>query len=270
MKKTDKTPIINRPRLRTALLASAGIIAAFLLWQTIGMVVLAFSRESRFQDFLPDFMPVPAIMALMHLLLEPQFYQSLFASLVRILTGIVISLVIGISGGLLVGHFKTLEKITSMPLQFLRMVSPIAWMPIALLMLPGFEWAIIFIIAVSTIWPVMLNTIHGVHRINRNWILMARNQGARESQLLFKVILPGAMPMILNGIRQALGVAWIVLVPAEFLGVTSGLGYLINDARDSIEYSRMIAVILAIGLVGFILDISFSLAKKKLSWRERQ
>jgi NitT/TauT family transport system permease protein len=118
----------------------------------------------------------------------------------------------------------------------------------------------------STLWPIVLNTAYSVSRVNPQWINMARNQGAKNYQLLLRIIIPSSLPYILTSLRLALGVAWIVLVPAEFLGVSSGLGYIINDARDTMEYDRLMAIIIAIGIVGFILDGALQLIQKSLSW----
>ena len=98
---------------------------------------------------------------------------------------------------------------------------------------------------------------------------MARNQGTNEKNLLLKVIFPASLPSILSGLRLALGVAWIVLVPAELLGISSGLGYLINDARNSLEYDKLMAVIIAIGIIGFLLDLLFQIVTSKFNWQKK-
>ena len=98
---------------------------------------------------------------------------------------------------------------------------------------------------------------------------MARIQGANRFQLLTRVMLPAAAPHILSGLRLALGISWIILVPAEYLGINSGLGYLINDARDTMEYDRIMALVLAIGILGFLLDGMFILIRKPFEWRQK-
>ncbi|MEZ5727198.1 MAG: ABC transporter permease subunit [Burkholderiaceae bacterium] len=119
-------------------------------------------------------------------------------------------------------------------------------------------------------WPVLFSTAAGVRRIDPAWFKVARNLGARPWHLLVAVVLPAISQDILNGVRLALGVAWIVLVPAEYLGVTSGLGYAINDARDTLEYDRLAATVVIIGAIGFTLDYLLQIAIQRLSWvRER-
>jgi NitT/TauT family transport system permease protein len=123
-----------------------------------------------------------------------------------------------------------------------------------------------FLIAMATVWPIVLNTVVGVSRVNQQWINMARDQGGKDHHLIFHIIVPASVPYVFTSLRLAIGVAWIVLVPAEFLGVSSGLGYLINDARDTMEYDRLMAVVIAIGILGFILDGAIQLALRRLKW----
>jgi len=96
---------------------------------------------------------------------------------------------------------------------------------------------------------------------------MARNQGARDVQLLLRVILPSAIPFIIVGLRLALGISWIILVPAEFLGISSGLGYSINDARDTLEYDRLLTLVVAIGFIGLFLDTAVRFLEKQSDLR---
>ena len=142
-----------------------------------------------------------------------------------------------------VGLFAALREITHVPFQFLRMISPLAWMPIAVLAFESWDGAIVFLITVAAIWPVLFSTAQGVRRIDPLWFKVAKNLGADGWQMLRKIILPAIGQDIFAGIRLAVGVAWIVLVPAEYLGVTSGLGYAINDARDTLEYDTLAAMV---------------------------
>ena len=116
-------------------------------------------------------------------------------------------------------------------------------MPIAVLAFASWDSAIIFLIAMATVWPIIFSTAHGVKRIDPNWFKVARNLGGDSLQMLRRIVMPAIMTDVLAGIRLAVGVAWVVLVPAEYLGVTSGLGYAINDARDTLEYDTLAAVV---------------------------
>jgi NitT/TauT family transport system permease protein len=160
-----------------------------------------------------------------------------------------------------------LRQATQVPFQFLRMVSPLSWMPMAVLVFPSWNGAIVFLIAVASVWPVIFATANGVSRIDPAWLKVARNLRAGPLQRLAVVIMPAIAQDVLTGIRLALGVAWIVLVPAEYLGVSSGLGYAIADARDTLDYARLGAVVLVIGLIGFTLDMACGAAVRRFGWQ---
>ena len=182
------------------------------------------------------------------------------------IVAILIAIAIGVPVGILVGRFQVLRGVTNIPSQFLRMISPLSWMPIAVMAFATWDGAIVFLIAVAAVWPILFSTAAGLRRVDPSWFKVARNLGARPWHMLFVIILPAISQDILTGIRLALGVAWIVLVPAEYLGVTSGLGYSINDARDTLEYDRLAATVVIIGVIGFLLDFACQQAISKLSW----
>ncbi|MBU2510967.1 ABC transporter permease [bacterium] len=243
-------------------IGAMGIFLFVLLWAIGGYFV--FNRPG-FEQF-SGFLPLPTIKAFFLLTKDPDFWLSVLASLRRVIVGILIAFMIGFPVGILIGFYSKFRIITYPPIQLLRMISPLSWMPIALLIFASFEGAIYFLITMATIWPIILNTSLGVMRVNPRWIMMAKNQGAKDSQLVSKIIIPASFPYILTSLRMALGVAWIVLVPAEFLGVSSGLGYIINDARDTMEYDRLMAIVVAIGILGFFLDGSIQFVRKYLNW----
>lgn len=243
-------------RLGYGLLGSAIFLT---LWAAVGYAVFSRPGYEQFSGFLP----LAALKALFHLGLDPDFWASVFASLRRVGVGVFLAFVLGVPSGLLIGFYGRIHVVTHAPLQFLRMVSPLSWMPIALLVFPRFEEAIYFLVFMATVWPIILNTVHGVSRVDPQWMLMARNQGATDFQMLAYVVTPASVPYILASLRLAVGVAWIVLVPAEFLGISSGLGYLINDARDTMTYDRLMALILAIGAIGFLLDGVIALFQRR-------
>jgi NitT/TauT family transport system permease protein len=139
-------------------------------------------------------------------------------------------------------------------------------MPIAVLLFASWDGAIVFLIAAAAIWPIVFATAAGVKRIDPVWLAMARNLGGGTFAVFRRVIVPAVAQDMLTGLRLALGVAWIVLVPAEFLGVTSGLGYAINDARDTLSYDRLAALVLLIGLIGYSLDFIISVGVRRARW----
>ena len=239
-----------------------GLFLFFCLWMALSNFLFTRPGMEQFQGFMPEH----TFKALMAATREPRFWISVFASLERILIGIFLAAAIGIPLGIMVGFYPKFRSLSYSPIQFVRMISPLSWMPIALLLFTSFESAVYFLIVMATICPIILNTTIGVLNINPQWLKMALNQGANNFQLIRTIIVPASLPYMLTSLRLALGVAWIVLVPAEFLGVSSGLGYLINDARDTMEYDKLMAMIIAIGILGFILDRFFQKLQLMFSW----
>ncbi len=239
-----------------------GLLGFACLWITVSGFIFTRPEFAQFNGFLPG----PTFKALNASIQESKFWISVFASLKRVLFGISIAAFMGIPAGIIIGFYPKLRTLSYSSIQFVRMISPLSWMPIALLLFASFESAVYFLIVMATICPIILNTTIGVLNINPQWIKMAVNQGASNFQLIRTIVIPASLPYMLTSLRMALGVAWIVLVPAEFLGVSSGLGYLINDARDTMEYDRLMAMIIAIGILGFTLDRIFQKIQHSLSW----
>ncbi|MFO7883424.1 MAG: ABC transporter permease [Desulfobacteraceae bacterium] len=233
-------------------------------WVLVSYFIFSRPQFSHFQGFLPG----PTFKALISAFTDERFWLSVFTSLRRIVVGISLAAFLGIPLGIVVGFYPRVQGLSYSAIQFVRMISPLSWMPIALLLFASFESAVYFLIVMATICPVILNTAIGVRNINPQWIKMAMNQGAGSYQLIRTIVIPASVPHMITSLRLALGVAWIVLVPAEFLGVSSGLGYLINDARDTMEYDKLMAMIIAIGILGFTLDRLFQKLQKTLPWSE--
>jgi NitT/TauT family transport system permease protein len=195
-----------------------------------------------------------------------EVWAPIASSLSRILVGLMWGIAIGVPVGITIGYIDVALKIANVPFQFLRMISPLAWMPIAVMAFETWDSAIIFLLVMATVWPIIFSTAHGVRRIDPNWFKVARNLGASGTQMLRRIILPAIMTDVMAGIRMAVGVAWVVLVPAEYLGVTSGLGYAINDARDTLSYDYLAAVVLVIGIIGYGLDSVCNVLIKRFNW----
>ncbi|MGH8870748.1 MAG: ABC transporter permease [Acidimicrobiia bacterium] len=173
----------------------------------------------------------------------------------RLLLGLGTAIVAGIAVGVTVGLSRTAGEATSGVFQFLRMVSPLAWTPIAVAAFGIGDPPVFFLVAVAAVWPVILSTAAGVEQVDPGWVAVARSLNATRFETVRHVFLPAIRGHIGTGIRLALGTAWIVIVPAEMLGVDSGLGYAILDARDRLDYPELMAVIIWIGVLGTILDL---------------
>lgn len=221
---------------------------AALLWSA-GTHLLA--RE---MPIAAHFAPLAALRALAQLVIDPLIWEHIGVSLHRVAIGLGLALALGIPAGILTGVSRHFAQATTPLFQFLRMVSPLSWMPIAVMVLGVGDAPVYFLLAFAAVWPILLNTAAGVTQLDRNWLLLARSLSATRSETILRVILPGITAHILSGARLAIGIIWIILVPAEMLGVSAGLGYFILDARDRLAYPDLMAAILIIGALGFLLD----------------
>ena len=234
--------------LSRSLLGIAGLLVLLALWW-LGTDVLAAPGS-----FAQKFSPSTALPTLWRLLIHSDLPLHILISLKRVLVGLALALAIGVPVGLLVGGSRRAEAATTPAFQFLRMISPLSWMPLAVMVFGVGDHPIYFLLAFAAVWPILLSTAAGVRQLDPRWILLARSLAATRWEMLSRVILPGVMGHILTGVRLAIGILWIVLVPCEMLGVSAGLGYFILDTRDRLAYSELMAMVLLIGVLGYALD----------------
>ncbi|MBL8861572.1 MAG: ABC transporter permease [Planctomycetes bacterium] len=177
------------------------------------------------------------------------------ASLYRVAAGFVIAAGIGIPLGLWAGwHLRGFQAINPL-IQALRPISPIAWIPIAILWFGVKDASAIFLIALSSFFPIVTGAMTAVRTIPVVYVRSAQNFGLTGSELFRRVVLPAAMPQIITALRFALGIAWMVIVAAEMIAVDSGLGYLVMDARNANYYDRVVGAMITIGIIGILLDL---------------
>lgn len=239
-----------RGRLFDARLAQgvSGLGIIVLAWW-IGTAVLAPA-----DGLAARFSPQATFASLLQLLTSSDLALHVAVSLKRILVGLTLALAIGVPVGLVVGLNKTLEAATSPAFQFLRMISPLSWMPIAVMLLGVGDYPIYFLLTFAAVWPILLNTAAGVRHLDPAWLTLSRSLCATPWENLIHVVIPGVIAHVLTGVRLAIGILWIVLVPCEMLGVSAGLGYMILDTRDRLAYSELMAMVIVIGFLGFVLD----------------
>lgn len=242
-----------------------GLSILFLLWW-IGGYALSINPAT---ESFSAFGPIPTFKAIPDMWDTGEIQAAVIASGYRLGIGLLIAFLIGVPVGILMGRSKRFREISNSPFQFLRMVSPLSWMPLAVLVfVASWDQSIIFLIAIASVWPIMFSTAAGVAKIDPAWFKVARNLGAKPWQLLVKITIPAIVFDISTGTRLALGIAWIVLVPAELLGVTSGLGYAIKDARETLAYADLTAIVLLIGIIGWFLDSILAVVIKRFSWHK--
>ena len=232
------------------------LVILLILWQLL----------YTFGNFQKSLFPSPhdAFLALLQLFDGGAVWNDIGASMVRFLTGYLLSVACAIFLGLLLGWFKNVFKYVDPVMQLLRPISPMAWMPFIVLWFGIGDIPAIVIIFISAFFPVLLSTASAVRKINPIYLKVAQNFGIKQPVVLWKIVFPAAFPQIANSIHLALGTAWIFLVAGEMAGSQTGLGYLIIDSRNNLRADTLMAVIILIGIIGLILDSLLKSAEKQI------
>ncbi len=195
-------------------------------------------------------------------------WRDTIDSLRRVAIGFGAAAAIGIPLGLTLGWYPAANQVVNPVLQILRPISPIAWIPVAIILLGVGDHAATALIFLGAVFPILVACVDGVANVPSVFRLAGRNFGLGPARLLIHVVFPAALPKILVGLRIALGIAWLVVVAAEMIAVESGLGYLVIDSRNSGKrYDLVVAAMLVIGLIGLILDTGFRRLEKIKSVR---
>jgi len=185
-------------------------------------------------------------------------------SLILVAKGYAIALLLGTPLGFILGWSKLFAKSFDPIIQVLRPVSPLAWLPLGLVLFEKSHPAALFTIAICSMWPTVLNTALGVRSIPQDYLNVARVLQLSPAKTFFKVLLPAALPYMFTGFRLSLGIAWLVIVAVEMLTGTPGIGGFLWQEYNSLIYEHIILCILTIGVVGFILDRMMSAVEHRL------
>ena len=231
---------------KSVLLPAAVLLVVYGLWD--GAVVLSNS------DIFPR--PYQVLLGIAELVQRGLLLKYVVASLFRVSIGFTLAVLIGVPTGLVLGWFRPAFLAFNPLIQILRPISPIAWIPIAILWFHVDDRAPIFLIFLSSVFPITVASIAAVQNIQPVYVRAAQNFGLTRFELFRRVIFPACLPQIITSLRISLGIAWLVVVAAEMIAVNSGLGYLIIDARNAGKrYDLVVAGMLMIGLIGLILDL---------------
>ena len=183
-------------------------------------------------------------------------FKYIVASLFRVTWGFALAVVTAIPLGLAIGWYRRAEMAFNPIIQFLRPISPLAWIPIAILWFGVGDLAAIFLIFLACFLPLLLTAINAVQSVPTVYINAGRNFGLGPFDLIFRVLYPAVTPQLIVGLRITLGIAWLVVVAAEMIAVNSGLGFLIVDARNAgNRYDLVVAGMVMIGIIGLLLDM---------------
>jgi NitT/TauT family transport system permease protein len=199
--------------------------------------------------------PWQVVTGTVELIDDGTLWMHIGSSLFRVAAGFLLAVAVAVPLGLWMGWVRGAYLTLNPLFQILRPISPIAWIPIAILWFGVGNASPVFLIFISSVFPMIVQTIVGVQTIERRYLRAAENFGVSNHTLFRQVVIPAVLPQILVGMRVGLGVAWLVVVAAEMIALRSGLGYLIMDSRNAgNRYDLVIAGMIIIGLIGLLLD----------------
>ena len=189
-------------------------------------------------------------------------------SLARVLAGFFLAAAVAIPLGFVIGMSPVMRGALDPFIQVMKPISPLAWMPLALYTIKDSSLSAIFVIFICSLWPMLINTAHGVASVKREWLNVALTLEVSPLRKAFQVILPAAAPTILTGMRISMGIAWLVIVAAEMLVGGTGIGYFVWNEWNNLSLNNVIFAILSIGVVGMVLDLMFGWVSRLVAYRE--
>ena len=242
------------------------IIGALIIWHlcSVNYVNFIFNFEN-----VPN--PIVVGKQFFYLLGTSEFYKHIGVSLGRILISFGIASVLGVIVGIFMGRSRIISDIVMPHIEILRPIPAVAWIPLAILMLPTEESSIIFITALGAFFPIVLSTLHGVEQSSEVYVRAARSLGAKKMSILRHVVLPGALPGIMSGLAIGMGVAWFSLLAGEIISGQYGIGYFTWNAYSLVEYENIVIGMLTIGGLGTTSTWLVKQASKPaLRWQESE
>jgi len=227
------------------LLRSLSIVVFLALWQLASIHHLKWPI-----DFTNVPSPSQAALALLSLLHAPKIAKDAWFSIIRVLAGFGVAAAVGICLGLIIGVSHFAEDMILTPLEVLRPIPAVAWVPLATLMFASAESSMIYITFIGAFFPILLSTIHGVERVDKRLVTAALCLGAGQKAIFREVILPGALPSIINGLSIGMGTSWFSLVTAEMISGQFGIGYYTWESYNLQKYPEIVVGMVLIGLLG--------------------
>jgi sulfonate transport system permease protein len=265
LRETDLASPASRraPRLssnaRRVAVRVASTAACVLLWH----VCASHKLDLGIVDFRNVPPPGDVLEASVQFIRSTKFLFHVRSSLLRVTAGLALASLSGVALGLAMGRSKLVSDVASGPLELLRPIPAVAWVPLAILMFPSSELSMIFITYVGALFPIVLNTIHGVESIDGRLIDVSRSLGASNRSIFLEVILPGAMPSIVTGVSIGTGTAWFCLVTAEMIAGQYGIGYYTWESYNLQIYPNIVVGMVFIGVFGLLSSV---LVKRMGGW----
>lgn len=241
------------------------LIAGIVIWQLACTYKLDLYVKF---DNVPS--PVVVLSALIKHLHELKFYIHLAVSVKRILIAFILASVVGIGLGVLMGRLRVVRDVVVPYIEILRPIPAVAWIPLAILMWPTEESSIIFITFLGALFPIVLNTVHGVEQTPEVLVRAAQSLGAKSLNIFWHVVMPAALPSIATGLAIGMGVSWFSLLAGEIISGQYGIGYFTWNAYSLIQYPDIVVGMLMIGLLGTLSTIAVrKITQPLLSWQSR-
>ena len=191
---------------------------------------------------------------------------NIIASLKRVALGFGLAAIVGIPLGFLIGRFEFVSRMTAPVIGLLRPVSPLAWLPLGLLVLKAAGPAAIWVIFISSIWPMVINTAVGVSKVPQDYMNVAKVLNLSEWKIVTKISFPYVLPYMMTGVRLSMGIAWLVIVAAEMLNGGVGIGFWLWDEYNASNYEHIILAILIVGVIGLMLEKGLMLLAKRFQY----
>ncbi|MBF7955833.1 nitrate ABC transporter permease [Rahnella victoriana] len=264
-----KTPVSGRIHgvlrrwLQQGIPALLGVIVLIALWQVAALSSKGFPTPLKTWDAAKVIFADPFYIAGPN---DMGIGWNVLASLQRVATGFGLAALVGIPAGFLIGRFRFIARMLNPVISLLRPVSPLAWLPIGLLLFQRAEPASAWTIFICSIWPMILNTAEGVMRIPQDYLNVARVLKLSEFTVMRKILFPAVLPYILTGVRLSIGIAWLVIVAAEMLTGGVGIGFWIWNEWNNLNVENIIIAILLIGVVGMALEQGLMAIARRFSY----
>jgi len=257
---------MSASRGSSTLVRVGSVLLVLALWQ--------WASVQRFDARVVNFSNLPAptdvASATWAFLHSPKVFYHVKNSLFRVFAGFGAAAIVGIALGVAIGRSKRIEDAVLPTLELLRPIPGVAWIPLAILMFPSSEGSIVFITFIGALFPIVLNTIHGIEALDPRLILASRSLGAKTWSVLREVVLPGALPSIVTGLSIGMGSAWFCLVTAEMIAGQYGIGYYTWVAYGIVKYPSIVVGMLTIGLLGMGSSVLvYVVGARLMPWRQR-
>ena len=234
----------------------------------LGVVLFWHLATTRHWDFYIRFTNIPTPMEVLDKVAQVnhngKFITNIGMSLRRIFIGFAVATLLGVAMGLAIGRYRITRALMFPALEALRPIPAIAWVPISIMLWPDNEVSIVFITFIGAFFPILLNTVSGVQAVDDVLLRAGQCLGAREGQLMWHVVLPGALPQIFTGLAVGMGVAWVSLIAAEMISGQFGIGYFTWEAYSLISYAEIVLGMITIGLLGLVCSGLIRMAGKAL------